>query len=396
MVEFQKRKLKNGVTVLFEKRNIPVVSVSSSVKYGSEYELEKWKGISHFVEHLMFKGTKTRGQEEIAREVEKKGGILNAFTSEEVTNYWCKLPSKHFLTGVEISSDLISNPLFDETEFEKEKQVIIEEIKMYHDNPRYYVLDKIKEMLYYPPFGNSIVGTAEVINKLRVTDVKKLHDSFYTSDSMMLTVVGKADFDEVCKAADKSFARSSRKLAEPKIVEKNLEQTEKRKGIDQSHLVLGFHVPPLGSKMRYAHELAGAYLFGGMSSKLWQEVREKRGLAYSISGNFELGKRYGYCTIYSGLRKEKISDVRKIILQEIKNLKSAAQRDLEECKEQLIGNRDLESEDSTNVMNSLVFEEIGGGAEEYYQYGDKISSVKVEDVKKILVKGVSSFSLVNE
>jgi len=145
-VEFHRKKLDSGVTVIFEKRKTPVVSVASSVKFGAQYETEDIKGISHFIEHLVFKGTKKRSVSQIAQEVESKGGIINAFTGEEITCYWNKVPNKHFSLGADISRDLVLNPVFEKTALERERKVILEEIKMYHDNPSTHVLEKIKEM----------------------------------------------------------------------------------------------------------------------------------------------------------------------------------------------------------------------------------------------------------
>ena len=342
----------------------------------------------------MFKGTKTKTQEEIAREIEKKGGILNAFTSEEVTSYWNKLPSKHVASGINIASDLILNPKFDAVEFEKEKNVIIEEIKMYHDNPLLYVYDKIKKLLYEKPFGMSIAGKQEIIKKMRREEIIKKFNSFYTSDSMILCVVGDADFEEVCRMGEKIYPSTKRKFIEFKPAKINREEEEKRKDLEQAHFVFGFHAPTLKDKERYVYELAGSYLFEGMSSRLFQEIREKRGLAYAVKGNFDLGKNYGYGTIYCGTRKEKINEIKKIILKEIKNLKSLKQRELEECKEQLIGNKKIFEEDSSNAMNMLMLEEAAGDAEEYYKYDDKINAVKLKEVKEIKLKNFSSFSLV--
>ena len=395
MAEFYKKKLVNGLTVLFEPRNLPVVSVSASVKWGSAFENEKNKGISHFIEHLMFKGTKTLNQEEIAREIEKKGGILNAYTSEEVTSYWCKLPSKHVSSGIEISSDLILNPKFDNTEFEKEKQVIIEEIKMYHDNPRFYVMDKIKALLYKKPFGMTIAGNEEIIRKLTKKQVVDLFNSVYTTDSMILTAVGNADFDEICKTAEKLFPKTKRKIAGHMPVKFNSNGEEKRAGIDQTHFVFGFHSPSLSDRQRYIYEVMGAYLFDGMSSKLWQEIREKRGLVYSIKGDFDMGKDYGYCAIYAGTRKEKVKEIKEIILREIKNLGKTEKKDIEECKEQLIGMRKVAEEDSSGAMNSMMTEEAAGSVEEHYNYEERINSVRLEDVRDISkLKSFSSFNLV--
>lgn len=393
--EFFKKKLKNRLTILFEKRTLPVVSVSASVKFGSAFETEKNKGISHFIEHLMFKGTRTRSQEEIAREIEKKGGVLNAFTSEEVTSYWNKLPSKYFDTGMEIVSDLILNPKFDAVEFEREKNVIIEEIKMYRDNPLFYVPDKIKELLFEKPFGMSIAGKEDIIRQMTRQEVVNLFNSMYTADSMILTVVGNADFDKICEKAAKIYPSSKRRLISHAPVKINSELIEKRDGIDQAHFIFGFHVPSLADVRRYDYEIAGTYLFEGMSSRLFQEIREKRGLAYSVKGNFELGKDYGFGTIYAGTMKEKIKEVKEIILKEIKNIGNLGKKELDECKEQLIGMRRLAEEDSNNVMNALMLEEASGDAEEYYKYEDKISSVKLQNVKDISnLKTYSSFSLI--
>ncbi|MFH1711464.1 MAG: pitrilysin family protein [Nanoarchaeota archaeon] len=395
MVEFFKKKLGNGLTVLFEPRKLPVVSVSASVRWGSAYEQENLKGISHFIEHLMFKGTKTRDQEEIAREIEKKGGILNAYTSEEITSYWCKLSSKHVSSGIEIPSDLILNPKFDNVEFEKEKQVIIEEIKMYHDNPRFYVMDKLKGLLYKKPFGMSIAGNEDIIRKLTRNQVVDIFNSVYTTDSMILTAVGDANFEDICKSAESLYPKTERKIEEHVPLKYNSSGEEKRAGIDQTHFVFGFHSPSLSDKQRYIYEVMGAYLFDGMSSKLWQEVREKRGLVYSIKGDFDLGKEYGYCAIYAGTRKEKVKEIKEIILREIKNLKNIEKKDIEECKEQLIGIRKIAEEDSSSAMNSMMLEEAAGGIENYYDHDERINSVSLEEVRNISkLKNFSSFTLV--
>jgi len=393
--EFYKKKLGNGLTVLFEKRKLPVVAVSASVKFGSAFESEKNKGISHFVEHLMFKGTKTREQQEISREIEKKGGILNAYTSEEVTCYWNKLPSKHIESGIDIASDLILNPKFDAVEFEREKGVIIEEIKMYHDTPRFYVPEKIKELLYKKPFGLGIAGKAETIKNMKRQEVVDLHDNNYTTDSMVLGVAGDADFDFICEKAEKIFPTTKRKIQALVPLKINKEEVEKRKGIDQAHLAFGFHSPSIQDVKRYDYEVMGGYLFDGMSSVLFQEIREKRGLAYAVKGSFEQGDNFGYCLIYVGTMKEKIKEIKEIILKEIRNLSKIEKKDLDEVKEQLIGMRKVESEDSFEAMNNLVQEEISGNAEEYYQYGERISNVKLEDVRAISkLKNFSSFSLI--
>ena len=150
-MKFQKRKLKNGITVVHEKRDLPLVSFGIANPFAGAHETAEIKGIAHLIEHLVFTGTKTRTHEDISREIEKKGGILNAFTANDVTAYWFKLPSEHLFKGIDILVDMLKNPKFDEEKFEKEKKVVIEEIKMYHDTPQRHVMEKLEENLYERP-----------------------------------------------------------------------------------------------------------------------------------------------------------------------------------------------------------------------------------------------------
>ena len=272
--EFYRKKLDNGLTVVFEKRDIPVIAVASSVKFGAQYETESIKGISHFIEHLVFKGTKKRSVSEIPAEIEGKGGIINAFTGEEITCFWNKLPSKYFSLGADISRDLILNPVFEKEALERERKVILEEIKMYHDNPSSYVLEKIKFLLYEGPFNMSVAGTHDTVSKLSREKVIELHDSIYSTNNMIFSVVGRAKWEDVLNEA-KKFPKTNKKIISIPIKKRNGELIEKRKGIDQAHEVLGFHMPFINDKNRYAAEVFDNILGDGMSSRLFQEVREK-------------------------------------------------------------------------------------------------------------------------
>ena len=393
--EFYKKKLKNGLTVLFEKRELPVVTNSVSVKFGSEYEPMALKGVSHFIEHLVFKGTKKRNVKQISDEIEKKGGILNAFTSEEITSYWNKLPSRHFRIGIDLASDLALNPLFKKEDLERERKVILEEIKMYHDNPQSYVFEKIKELLYKKPFGMPIAGTLKTMAKVSRNQVLQTFNSVYSPNNMFLTVIGKASFQEICELGEKIFPIGNKAVRERTPVIKNQSLIERRKGVDQANLVLGFHVPNLTDKKRYDVEIFDVILGKGMSSRLFQEVREKRGLAYAIKGNLEQDKNYGYETIYSGTTKEKVKKVKEIILKEIKKMSKLELKDFNEAKEQLIGLREVASENSEMAMLNLILEENAGSAEEYYEYEQRINSIKLEDVRRLSrLNGYSFIALI--
>ena len=165
--EFKKKVLKNGLTILFEERNLPVVSVGIAVRAGGVNEELSEKGISHFIEHMLYKGTPSRSSKKIAMEIEKNGGELNGFTSEDVTAYWCKMPSNHLNVALEVLSDIVQNPLFDEKELEKERQVIFEEIKMRKDNPIIYSLDKLQSLLYAGTLGKSIAGDFKTMSSIK-------------------------------------------------------------------------------------------------------------------------------------------------------------------------------------------------------------------------------------
>ncbi|MFA5173936.1 MAG: pitrilysin family protein [Candidatus Pacearchaeota archaeon] len=392
-VEFHRKKLDNGVTVIFEKRKIPVVAVASSVKFGAQYEHESVKGISHFIEHLVFKGTKKRSVIEIPRQIESKGGILNAFTGEEITCYWNKMPSKHFELGADISIDLVLNPLFEEEALERERKVILEEIKMYHDNPSTYVLEKIKEMLYEKPFNMSIAGTQETVSGLTRERVISLFNSIYTSNNMVFSVVGNTSWSDVLTQA-KKFPKIQSKISPIPILHTHGELIEKRKGIDQAHEVIGLHMPKLGDKGRYAAEIFDSILGGGMSSRLFQEIREKRGLCYSIRNNLEQSKDYSYEMLYFGTVKEKVDEIKRLTLKEIKKIRWLGKSDFNEAKERLIGLRQISKEKCDLTMIELLQSELGGNAEEYYKYEDRINSVKLDEVRMLSkLKGYSFVAL---
>ncbi len=391
--DFYRKKLDNGVTVIFERREIPVVSVASSVKFGAQYEKEDVKGISHFIEHLVFKGTKNRKVTDIPKEIESRGGIINAFTGEDVTCYWNKLPSNYFNLGADISRDLVLNPLFESKALERERKVILEEIKMYIDNPGSYVLEKIKEMLYKKPFNMSIAGTLKTVSFLSREKIIELFNSIYSTNNLVFTVVGRADFKEVLKEA-KKFPKTKKNISYIPIISSNGNFVKKRKGIDQAHEALGFHMPKLTDKNRYAAEIFDNILGGGMSSRLFQEVREKRGLCYAIRSNLEQSKDYSYESIYVGTVREKVSEVKAIILKEIKKLKNLNKSDLEEAKERLIGLKEINKERSEASMFELLQEEIGGNAENYYRYEKNISRVNLNEVRALSnLKGYSFVAL---
>lgn len=392
--KFLRRKLKNGITVIMEKRDLPVVSVSIANQFGAIFEKSEEKGIAHVIEHLLFTGTKTRTHEDISREIEKKGGILNAFTDHEVTSYWFKLPSEHLFSGLNVLTDMLNNTLFKEDKFEREKSVILEEIKLYHDDPQKDVFEKIEKTLFEKPFGELIIGNSKTVSGLNRDFVISYFNKHYLPENYIVTLVGNADFDKVCEFFENNFEKKGGKIKAIPIKIKTGEIIEKRPGIDQVNYILGMHAPKPTEKEYFALELLNSYLADGMSSKLFLEIREKRGLAYSVRGFIKPGKEYCYYGIYAGIKKEALGEMKDIIINEFEKVKDMKEKDLEEAKQNLIGYKRLAAEDSANVMNSLLYWELFGGAEKYYNYENNLSKVKLEEVKALAKKMIKNYSVV--
>jgi predicted Zn-dependent peptidase len=392
MVKFYHKKLKNGITVLFEKREVPVVACSITNRYGAGYEGDSTKGIAHFIEHLVFTGTKNRTHEDISREVEKKGGVLNAFTSHEATCFLFKLPSEHIFRGFDILVDILKNPTFDPAKFEKEKKVILEEIKMHHDVPERAVFDLLFEKMYKKPFGGLITGNSQTISPLTRDEVYQMFKEQYSPEHFIVTLVGNADFTKVCSYLEKAFVKGKRKLNWPLVVKQQGEIIEERAGIDQAHFVFGMHAPLSNEDDFYALEILDAYLASGMSSRLFLKIREELGLAYSVQSALNSEQHYSYYAIYSGTSKENIPQIKKIIIDELKAVEKMKQSDLDDARERILGLRKISSEESLKVMQELLFAELSGNAGEYYSREKKYLRVSLSQIKKVAKNLLFSYS----
>jgi predicted Zn-dependent peptidase len=393
---FYRKVLKNGITVVFEKRNLPVVTVAIAARNGGINESASEKGISHFIEHMLYKGTKKRNVKQIAEDIEKNGGRLNGFTDETVTAYWCKMPSKHLNMALDVLSDMVMNPLFDKKEIEKERKVIFEEIKMREDNPPIYVFDEIQSCLYSGDFSLKLIGNEKTMNGLDRSKLVKRFKQSYATDNLILCVVGDAEFEDIVKFAEKTFKPTKSEKFKPKIELNNKSKIEKRKGINQANLILAYHVPISKDKKSHAAYVLNAILAGGMSSRLFSEIREKRNLAYAIKGESDINKDYAYNLIYVGTTKDNVEKVKKLILKEFEKVaKELSEKELKEIKEQLIGNHQISREDSYSQMIGLLSNELDGNAEEFYDFEKNILDVKLKDVKDLAkLNDYSFFALI--
>ena len=363
------------------------------------HEKEEEKGISHFIEHMLYKGTKKRSAKQIAEEIENKGGDINGFTGETITTYWCKMPSKHLNVALDVLTDMVKNSVFDEKEFEKERKVIFEEIKMHRDNPMRYVVDKIHTFLYTKPFGIDLIGTYESMNSITREKILKRFNEIYRPNNMILAVVGNADFSKIVDFAKKNFDNEKGFLPKMRIKEKNQTGIEKRKGIDQANLVFAYHAPLARDRKSYAAMVLNTIMSAGSSSKLFQEIREKRNLAYAIKGDIDINKDFSYSLIYAGARKENVDKIKKIILEEFeKASQTLTEKELEEAKENIIGNTMISTEDSQSQLVQLMAWELAdGNAKNFYDFEKNIRRVTLAEVKNLAkLKNYSFFALVPE
>jgi len=385
---FKKKILKNGFTILYEKRDLPVVSVGFAVRAGGVNESLDEKGISHFIEHMLYKGTPKRNARQIAEQIEKNGGELNGFTSEEITGYWCKMPSEKLDVALDVLGDMVKNPLFDKGELEKERLVIFEEIKMHRDNPIKHSFDEFRKCLYEGTLGFDLAGTEKILNSINREKIFEKFEKTYKPNNMILCVVGNSDFEEIVNFAEDNFSDLEKgKVPEQKIVLKNEVKTEERQGIDQASLVFAYHVPVASEKDSFSARILSAITAEGMSSRLFSEIREKRNLAYSVEGGSQIGKRFAYNFIFVGTMKQNVGKVKELILREFEKVsKELDDKEFKEIKQQLIGNYKISMEESQNQMLELLLSEIQGSAEDFYDFDKELNRVKLESVKKMASK----------
>jgi predicted Zn-dependent peptidase len=346
ILQFEKYKLANGVRVILVPDDKAVSTIAQVlVETGSKYETKKLNGISHFVEHMVFKGTKKRPSTKIiAEEIDAVGGQMNAFTGQEETGYWIKVPSKHSKLALEVVADIYLNPLLDEKEVEKERGVILQEMAMINDSPGRKIEDVFMDLLYGDqPAGWSIIGTEKSVKKIQASDLRKYMQKKYSPQKTVVTVAGNFDVVKMKEVIEKFFGAKKRQRGGVmrKIVENQSKPQIKieNKETDQTHLILGFRTFDMFDKRRYALSLLSGILGGGMSSRMFLKLREREGLAYYIHTANELSLDSGVFVVQAGVGHNNLKKAVKLILQEIKKIsqKQVSQRELKKAKDKLEG-----------------------------------------------------------
>jgi len=392
----EKYKLKNGITIIFNKIPSKSAAVEITFKVGSNNESKKISGISHFLEHMLFEGTKKRASSrEIANEIEKYGGQFNAYTSGDRTSFFIKIINKRFEKALDILSDMVANPLFSKKTIEKEKQVILKEINMVTDDLRQHQWILFQKNLFERhPAKKPTYGTVEAVKSLNRNIIINYYNKHYLPNNMVISVVG--NVKNAKQKIEKYFGNlKPKKVVQRKIVNDPLQKRikkfiEKRK-TSSSYMVLGYKTVPRMHKDSYVFDVISAVLGRGQSGWIFDEIRNKRGLAYNVGVDNEHEIDYGYFAVFVSLDRKNIGKAKEIILQQFRKLNSISKTELEEAKTFIEGNYALEIEDNFHSADNLAFWETIKNASLADNYIKSIKKVSLNDVKRVAGKYLNKF-----
>ncbi len=357
--------LPNGLILLTERMDyLRSVAMGVWIKSGSRCETAEVNGISHFVEHMLFKGTRSRSAQRIAREIDSIGGNLDAFTSKETICFNVKSLADHVPIALDILGDLVMNPTFALPDIERERGVILEEIKIDEDNPDVLVHELFTQSFWKGhPLGKPILGTTETVAQLGQQQLFAYHGDRFHGGNMVFSAAGNLDHDRFTEAVAEKFSALSvgnalHELSAPepsaRIILRN------KKALEQVQICLGVPAPPITDESRYATTILNTVLGGGMSSRLFQTIREERGLAYSIYSDLSPYRDTGNLCVYAGTSANKALEVVDLILAEFRSLKQEpiSAEELTRAKDQVKGNILMGMESSNSRMANLARQEM--------------------------------------
>ncbi len=403
--------LKNGLKVmLINTKVFSSLTTLLLVGAGSRFENEKNNGIAHFFEHMAFKGSKKYPNSLIiSSTVDAFGGVFNAFTSKDHTGYWIKATNDHFETMVDVISDMVQTPILSPEEIEREKGVIVEEINMYEDTPQRKVGEVFEELLYKgSPLGYDIAGSRDTVTKFdRKTFTDYIKNLYFPNNSVFVVAGSITDEKKYLEIIEEKFSRwtSGDKINFSKISESQQapQALIRHKRTEQAHLCLGFRSFSFNDERKYAMNLLSAILGGGMSSRLFIQVRERRGLCYYISSGSELYDDCGNFVTQAGVTNniEKVKEAVKTILEEHKKITTGeiSSKELKKAKEMIRGRLMLSMEDSMNIATYYGTKELLQNKiespEEVLKKIDKVSASEVSELaKQVFIKKNLNFAII--
>jgi len=355
---YKKEILSNGLRIVTHNiKNRESVAIGFWIAAGGRYENDQIKGAAHFLEHVVFKGSKRYSCKRIKESIEGVGGLLNAFTSEEQTCFFAKTPAKHLEQTFDVLSDMVFDPKITASDVENEKGVIVEEIKMYHDLPQYYVLELLDALIWKDhPLGKNLAGTEETVLNISNKDLRKFHRDFYVPSNIVVAVCGNVDTQKITSLVDKKLGKIKRLGRDDFLPFDGKQDSPKvklyTKDIEQMHVAIGFPGLHENHKDKYLLELLSVILGGNMSSRLFAEIREKKGLAYSISSSSKSLHDTGLFLVRAGVDNRKVEEAISLILKELEKLtvRKISQGEFVRGKDYLLGQLLLGLEDTMDHM----------------------------------------------
>ena len=382
------RTLDNGIKVALESISyVRSISFGIWVKNGTRNEMPHENGVSHYIEHMMFKGTENRTARQIAEEMDALGGQINAYTTKEYTCYHTRVLDKHFGRAVDVMSDMLLHPLIAEEDVEKERNVIIEEIYMYDDAPEELVHDALQDAIWRESsLGMPILGTEETISTFDAAFIRSYYEKNYHPDNIVLSVAGNFETEEMLSVLNEKLGKWRREKAFQPYQTKasyGISAVEKEKDVEQVHICLAFPAFEREHPMKYAMAVFNTLFGGGMSSCLFQKIREEHGLTYSIYSYTTAFADSGIFSISGSMNPNQAERVLQLIAEEIRNVKKEAfsEKLIAVTKEQMISNFIIGTESTLNRMNSAGASlMLRGRVQETEEVIAKIEAVTPEDV----------------
>ena len=384
---YRKTVLSNGIKVISEEiRHVRSASIGAWVRCGSRHEDERINGTAHFIEHMLFKGTARRSAFDIAADIDSVGGVMNAFTGKELTAFYVKVPDYHLPLAIDLLADIFNNSLFALDDIDKEKSVVLQEISMVEDTPDEYIHDIFEKHFWDGhSLGMPVLGTRDTVDAFDRGDVLTFFEERYRGDNLVIAAVGNLEHEKLVDLVAALFDTL------PALRLKPAEQTPRtaarlacfEKDLEQLHLVVGTPAPATLDNTRFAGILMNSVFGGSMSSRLFQEIREKRGLAYAVRSYIVSYRDTGMLNVYVGTSKDKTREVIDIILAEMRRMKTEpfTDKELQSAKELIKGNLLLSMESTDNRMQKLATNEIYFGRNvPPEEIVSRIEAVTAEDI----------------
>lgn len=400
------KKLDNGVRVALEAiEYVRSISFGIWVKNGSRNEQPQNNGMSHFIEHMLFKGTENRTAKQIAQEMDAVGGQINAYTTKEYTCYHTKVLDSHFDKAMDVMSDMFLHSRFSQEDIQKERNVILEEIHMYEDAPEELVHDALQEAIWRDcSLGQPILGTAETISNFDSTNMKNFFQTQYHTENTVISVAGHFDTEEMLSKLNQYFGQWKRKTDFVVYDTKTVytpQMIQKEKEIEQVHLCMAFPALKRDHEKKYALAVFNTIFGGGMSSYLFQKIREEHGLTYTVYSYTSAYVDSGLFCIYAGMNPNQTEKVVSLVCEEIRDLKKnkISQSLIDVTKEQMISNFIIGKESTVNLMTasgaSVLLRGFVQETEEILHQIQKITAEDIQQViEKILIREDMSISVV--